>query len=158
MYVTKFSDQPTLTGSVSIINTTLNVIEISWEQVSYENCAANSTRLVYNVTVTAANGNVEGDIEMTGETSAVIHYLKANQKYAASVTAVMVYKADNYTLNCDTASYPILRFSTSNGGEPHGMYNHARLSVGSSRTDNSSMSSYFINNYYASQLGMLQGS
>ena len=82
-------------------------------------------------TVTEANGNIEGDIEMTGETSAVIHNLKANQKYAASVTAVTVYKANNYTLNCDTTSYPVLRFSTSNGGEPNGMYNHARLSVGS---------------------------
>ena len=42
----KISDQPTFSDSLSIIYAT-NALEISWEQLSYENCAANATRNCY---------------------------------------------------------------------------------------------------------------
>ena len=62
-----------------------DVTEIYWEPFISQDCAANITNLVYNVTVTTPSGEQEGSVTLSGETSALISDLLPNKEYTVSV-------------------------------------------------------------------------
>lgn len=104
IYIT---DQPPIPGNVTVTQTTVG-IQINWDQITQEDCAVDTTRITYNVTVTRPDGEHEGDIVMSGETSAVVSNLTSNQEYEVSVTA----KATDNTHSCDLASLPAVTNTT----------------------------------------------
>ena len=70
------------------------------------------TTIFYNITVTTANSETqfEGNILMTGETSAFISRLLPNQEYMISVQATAINTTQS--LFCGIGTYPILSFTT----------------------------------------------
>ena len=94
-----------MSGNISIINMT-NGIEIYWNPVVYEDCAANVTVITYDVSVTASMGQFTGSITLTSETSAVISDILPNQEYDVSVTVTRVDPIGNNS--CYIGKYPDL--------------------------------------------------
>ena len=77
-------------GNISIINMT-DVTEIYWDPFVYSDCAVNATvPVVYNVTVTTPSGEREGNLTLSGETSALISDLLPNEEYTVSVEVSIV--------------------------------------------------------------------
>ena len=78
------ADHPPTPENVTITNTTSRV-RIDWDPVTDDNCAMGT--ISYHVTVTRVEGEPEGDIASSGETSVVVSNLLPNQEYVASVIA-----------------------------------------------------------------------
>ena len=105
--------QSSIPNSVPTVNTT-NGIEIHWDPVQLKDCANNYTTVTYTVRVTRADGQEEGRVVLSGETSesALIHDLKPMLEYAVSITALAVTKTTFGSYTCELGTYPTLKFST----------------------------------------------
>lgn len=101
------ADQPPIPGNITVTVST-NGVQINWDPLFREDCARNTVAVTYNVTVTRVEGDSEGDVVMTGETSAVVFNLTSNQEYMASVMA----RTADSAYACEMANYPVLTFSS----------------------------------------------
>ena len=102
--------QPIINGNVSIMNMIDNSVTIYWDPIVYEDCAMNTTRTVYDVSVTSsADGQATAYISRLTETSAIISNVLPGTEYNISVT---VARADQLGNNsCFAGNYPGLVFT-----------------------------------------------
>lgn len=98
------TDQPPTLCNITVSNTT-DGVQIDWNPLTIKDCAMNVITATYNVTVTG-EGNSEGDIVMTGDTSAVITNLIPYQEYNVSVKAKTI--DNHYACNSSINSYLIV--------------------------------------------------
>ena len=70
-----------------------NSVMIYWDPIMYEDCAMNTTMIVYKVSVTSSDGQASASsiaISRLTETSAMISNISPGQEYNASVTVARV--------------------------------------------------------------------